>query len=217
MIVTSRIAVCLLCAVTSALLLAFNSYNFGIFMTGYTLLLILNLLHFHDHTVTYHPQAFRIVGILTPFLLIPIAWLSVTRIIPEYMASIILILASTPLITLNIMKLYCIMGLHYSFLVALFGILIYVTSLIIYGLSLPNIRIFKSLMVCSILYSMTMMLTDMKLIKGKRVHVVNISESKCSSDDGPGLSRGPSSKLSHDMSTDIGLATTNYNAALGHV
>jgi hypothetical protein len=195
-VITSRIVVCFLCASVSALLLAFNSYRFGIFMTGYSLLLTLNLLHFHHHTVTYHPQAFRMIAPVTPSLLIPIAWLGVFRIIPQFVTAILLIVCSLPLITLNILKLHCIMGYHYSFFVSLFGICIYLVALILYGASFSRIRILKAFMVCSIIYAMAMILTDLKLVKG-RVHVNNLSESKHS--DNP---------LSNNLSSDLNAATS---------
>jgi hypothetical protein len=177
-VLTSRIMVCLICTGTAGLLLAFNTYSFGIFMTGYPSLLLLNLLHFHNHTVTLHPQAFHAIGPLSPVLLLTIAWLGVSQIIPESITAVLLIVLSLPILTLNLLKLHCIMGFHYTFFVALFGVAVYLATLILYGLSLSNHRVVKALMVCSIVYTMAMMLTDLRLVKGRRVHVVGLTESK---------------------------------------
>jgi hypothetical protein len=225
MVVTSRIMVCIICAGTAGLLLAFNTYSFGIFMTGYPFLLLLNLLHFHDHTVTLHPQAFRLIGPISPFLLLTIAWLGVSHLIPQSITAILLIALSLPILTLNILKLHCIMGFHYSFLVALFGVAIYLVTLILYGLSLSNHRILKAFMVCAIVYTMAMMLTDLKLVKGRRVHVVGITESKNSShveeDDveGGGMMNGKLSSKSHsdaNLQTGAVLSTVSNNKHPGH-
>jgi hypothetical protein len=198
-IATSRIAVCFLCASTSALLLAFNSYRFGIFMTGYSLLLLLTLLHFHHHTVTYHALAFRTLAPLTPCLLIPIAWLGVFQVIPQFVTAILLIVCSLPLISLTIMKLHCMMGYHYSFFVSLFGIVIFLVSLILYGVSLRKTRILKAFQVCSIIFAMAMIMTDLRLVRGKRIHVNNLSESKFS--DNPSSSHLDTSELNAATNT----------------
>jgi hypothetical protein len=189
-IATSRIMVCIVCAGTAGLLLAFNSYNFGIFMTGYAFVLLLNLLHLHEHTVTFHPRAVQVIGPLCPSLLIAIAWLSISHTIPPYIAAILLIIVSLPLHILNLSKLHCIIGFHYSFYVAFFGVLAYFVTLILYGLALHNHRIFEAFMASSILYSMTMMLTDLKVRKGRRVYANGISESKNPSNAVSDLEKG---------------------------
>lgn len=185
-IMTSRIMIAILCTTISGSLIAFKNYNFQIFMTGFTILLIVNFSHLHNHTITVYPVGVTYIGIFTFFSLILINWLFFIF-LPSYksLAALLLLICSLPILSMNLIKYYYIMGYHYLFYMTCFGISVYILTIILYGLHLTkdnNIYFFEGFMVSSVIYSMAMILTDYKIVRGKRIHVNGISESKHSSD-----------------------------------
>ena len=179
---TSRILLMFLCSIISGLLLGFKRYNFQIFITGYTILLLINLIHLHSYTPTIYSKSTIFFGHISFIFLILITWFFYFY-LSQYqpLEALLLFITSIPILSINLTKFYLLMGFHYTFYMSSFSLLIYISTLALYGLNLThskNIYIFEVLMISSIVCSMGMILTDYKLVRNRKIFATNLNDSE---------------------------------------
>lgn len=198
---TSRISIAVLCASTVGTSIGFHQHEFALFISGLSVLFSIILLHFHRHTADYHDALTRWSMMIVPIAMTTFAWLGDLAIVPRYIVAILVLTSSLPLVVLILLKFHRIMGNHYTFQMSLIGGLVYILSVILHAVHFHDPRYHRAATVCTVSFVMAIMLTDMKLVKGKRVHVMNLSESKNS------INQSAVSNPSHPSSSHVDFST----------